>query len=201
MKKIKNYKNRFIPIVAKADLIKNFPGKFKQLQTMKLNNKPCLVINKNKEIKESKNWTAQNEIDKIKEIIPNIEEYPVNLGKKNLINELIKIQYNVYKENFRDIVENIKREIKKNKIRLEELPQDFDLKDNKEVAEEIKECKKKISILTSSLTEIEKAHEKFYKDDPEIQEDENEKEKKVEENQEEIKEEEKNENNSDNEEN
>lgn len=146
MKKIKNYKNRFIPIVAKADLIKNFPGKFKQLQIMKLNNKPCLVINKNKEIKESKNWTAQNEIDKIKEIIPNIEEYPVNLGKKNLINELIKIQYNIYKENFRDIVENIKREIRKNKSRLEELPQDFDLKEDF--------CDSFIDIFEQQLTEF-----------------------------------------------
>ena len=185
MKKIKNYRNRFIPIVAKADLLKNFPEKYKQLQKMKLNNKPCFIINKNKEIKESKNWTEQNEIDKIKEIIPNIEEYPVNLGKKNLINELIKIQYDIYKENFRDIVENIKKEIKKNKSRLE--------------AEEIKECKKKITILTSSLSEIEKAHEQFYKDDDEIQEDENE--KNVKENPEEIKEEEKNEINSDNDDN
>ena len=130
MKKIKNYRDRFIPIVAKADLLKNFPEKYKQLQKMKLNNKPCFIINKNKEIKESKNWTEQNEIDKIKEIIPNIEEYPVNLGKKNLINELIKIQYDIYKENFRDIVENIKKEIKKNKSRLEELPNDFDLKED-----------------------------------------------------------------------
>ena len=32
MKKVNNYKNRFIPVIAKADLIKNFEGKFKQLQ-------------------------------------------------------------------------------------------------------------------------------------------------------------------------
>jgi hypothetical protein len=52
MKKAKNYKNRFIPIVAKADKIQNFDGKFKQLKNMNLNNKPCLIINKNKDFKD-----------------------------------------------------------------------------------------------------------------------------------------------------
>ena len=126
MKGIKNYQNKFIPIVAKSDLIKNFEGKFKQLKGMKLNNKPCLIINKNQEL----NLSDNDEIKKIKEIIPNVEEYPVNIGRKNLINELIKIQYEQYKENFRDIIDNIKKEIKKNKDKLDKLPHDYDLKED-----------------------------------------------------------------------
>ena len=58
MKKAKNYKKRFIPIVAKADLIQNFEGKMKQLRGLKLNNKPCLIINKNKDSPELKNLSV-----------------------------------------------------------------------------------------------------------------------------------------------
>ena len=55
MKNVKNYKKRFIPIVAKTDQIKNFQAKYKQLQNMELNNKPCLIINKCQDVKELKN--------------------------------------------------------------------------------------------------------------------------------------------------
>ena len=126
MKRINNYQNKFIPIVAKADKITNFDGKFKQLKGMQLHNKPCLIINKNPEL----NLSDSQEVKKIKEIIPNIEEYPVNIGRKNLIDELIKIQYDQYKENFRDIIDNIKKEIKKNKDKLDALPHDYDLKED-----------------------------------------------------------------------
>ena len=122
-----------------------------------------------------------------------------------MINRVIDILFLAIKNNFYDYLTNekminhIRNTIHKLISRL-----DFDsskklLEVDKKVAEEIKECKKKITILTSSLSEIEKAHEQFYKDDDEIQEDENE--KNVKENPEEIKEEEKNEINSDNDDN
>ena len=130
MKKVKNYKKRFIPIVAKADLIKNFDGKYRQLQNMKLDNKPCLIINKSNDIKELKNLSDNDEVKKIKEVIPNIEQYPVILGRKKLIDELIKIQYEKYKENFRDIIENINTEIKRNEDRLNKLPQEYEIKED-----------------------------------------------------------------------
>ena len=129
MKKARNYKNRFIPVVAKADLIQNFEGKFKQLQKFELNTKPCLIINRAKDDKNLKNLSDTNEVKKIKEIIPNVDKYPVNIGRRQLINELIKIQYDKYKENFRDIIKNINDEIKKNKEKLDKLPRDFDLKE------------------------------------------------------------------------
>lgn len=130
MKKVNNYKNRFIPVIAKADLIKNFEGKFKQLQKFELNTKPCLVINKVKEDKDLKNLSDAAEINKLKEVIPNLESFPVNIGRRKLIDELIKIQYEKYKENYRDMVKNINKEIKKNRDRLAKLPRDFDLKED-----------------------------------------------------------------------
>ena len=126
MKNIKNYQNKFIPIVAKADKIQNFEAKYKQLKGMNLNNKPCLIINKNPEL----NLSDADEVKKIKEIIPNVENFPVSIGRKNLINELIRIQYDQYKENFRDIISNIRKEIKKNKDTLDKLPPDYDLKED-----------------------------------------------------------------------
>ena len=88
MKNIKNYQNKFIPIVAKADKIQYFEAKYKQLKGMNLYNKPCLIINKNPEL----NLSDADEVKKIKEIIPNVENFPVSIGRKNLINELIKIK-------------------------------------------------------------------------------------------------------------
>ena len=126
MKTIRNYKSRFIPIVAKADTIKNFESLFNELNNLKLNNKPCLIINNNKELK---NLSDIDEVKKIKEIIPKIEEYPINIGRKKLIDELIKIQYEKYKENFKDIINNVNSEILKNKTKLDKLPHDFDLKE------------------------------------------------------------------------
>ncbi len=130
MKKVNNYKNRFIPVIAKADLIKNFEGKFKQLQKFELNTKPCLVINKVKDDKDLRNLSDPAEIRKLKEVIPNLERFPVNIGRRKLIDELIKIQYEKYKENYRDMVKNINIEIKKNRDRLAKLPRDFDLKED-----------------------------------------------------------------------
>ena len=127
MKKVKNYKQRFIPIVAKTDKIQNFDAKFRQLKNMGLNNKPCLIINKNKDFK---NLSDREEIEKIKELIPNVQDYPVNIGRRKLIDELITIQYDKYKENFKDITDNINREIKKNKDKLEKLPQEYDIKED-----------------------------------------------------------------------
>ena len=101
MKKVNNYKNRFIPVIAKADLIKNFEGKFKQLQKFELNTKPCLVINKVKDDKDLRNLSDPAEIRKLKEVIPNLERFPVNIGRRKLIDELIKIQY----ENTKKIIE------------------------------------------------------------------------------------------------
>ena len=126
MKKINNYQNKIIPIVAKADLITNFGEKYKQLNRMNLKNTPCLIINKNQKL----NLTYKDEVKKIKEIIPNVEKYEVNIGRKNLINEIIKKQYELYKENFKDIIETIKKEIKINKDKLEKLPKDYDLKED-----------------------------------------------------------------------
>ncbi len=126
MKKVKNYKNRFIPVVAKADLIQNFEGKFNQLQKLGLKTKPCLIINKDK---DNNNLSDIDEVKKIKEVIPKIEDYAVNIGRRKLIDELIKIQYEKYKENFRDIIKNLNLEIKKNKDKLSKLPRDFDLKE------------------------------------------------------------------------
>ena len=126
MKKINNYQNKIIPIVAKADLITNFGEKYKQLNRMNLKNTPCLIINKNQML----NLTYNDEVKKIKEIIPNVEKYEVNIGRKNLINEIIKKQYELYKENFKDIIETIKKEIKINKDKLEKLPKDYDLKED-----------------------------------------------------------------------
>ena len=127
MKKVKNYKQRFIPIVAKTDKIQNFDAKFRQLKNMGLNNKPCLIINKNKDFK---NLSDREEIEKIKELIPNVQDYPVNIGRRKLIDELITIQYDKYKDNFKDITDNINREIKKNKDKLEKLPQEYDIKED-----------------------------------------------------------------------
>ena len=150
MKKAKNYKNRFIPIVAKADKIQNFDGKFKQLKNMNLNNKPCLIINKNKDFKD---LSEKEEEEKIKELIPNIGQYPVNIGRKKLIEELIKIQYEKYKENFKDIIDNINKEIKNNKDRLEKLPPEYDSKE--------KFCPYFIDIFENLLTKFIEEIKKF----------------------------------------
>ena len=130
MRKVKDYKNRFIPIVVKADLIKNFEGKFKQLKGLELNHEACLIINKCKDIKELRNLSDKDEVKKIKEVIPNISNFPVNIGRKKLINVLIKIQYEKYKENFKDIIDKIKKEIKVNQSKLENCPNDYDLKED-----------------------------------------------------------------------
>ena len=125
-KKIKNYKSRFIPIVAKADKITNFEGKYKQLNSLGLINKPCIIINKNNESKEFKKLSSEDEVKKIKEIIPNIDKFNVNIGRKQLIEELIKIQFNHYKENFKNMKETLNSEIKKKKEILDKLPPDCD---------------------------------------------------------------------------
>ena len=64
-KNIQNYKLRFIPVVAKADKITNFEGKYKQLNSLGLINKPCLVINKNNDSKEFKKLSEEDEVKKI----------------------------------------------------------------------------------------------------------------------------------------
>jgi len=130
MKKVNNYKNRFIPVIAKSDLITNFEGKFRQLQKFELNTKPCLIINKFKDGENMKNLSDAAEVAKIKSLIPKADSYPINIGRKKLINELIKIQYEKYKENYKDMVKNINNEIKKNKEKLAKLPRDFDLKED-----------------------------------------------------------------------
>lgn len=52
------------------------------------------------------------------------------LGRRKLIDELIKIQYEKYKENFKDIIDNINNEIKRNEDRLSKLPQEYELKED-----------------------------------------------------------------------
>ena len=103
----------------------------KQLRGLKLNNKPCLIINKNKDSKELKNLSDSDEVKKIKEVIKNIDKYKdqVIIGRRKLIDELIKIQYEKYKESFRDVVDKINIEIKRNEDRLKELPQEFETKE------------------------------------------------------------------------
>ena len=124
MRNIDNYQNKFIPVIAKADLLKNLNGKLNQLKGMKLCNKPFLIINKSQEY----NLNDKEEVAKIKEIIPEIVDYKndVFIGRKQLIEELIKIQYNQYSENFRDITNTIKKEIEKNNKRIEELPKEIE---------------------------------------------------------------------------
>ena len=131
MKHARNYQKRFIPVVAKADLIQNFDGKMRQLRTLKLNNKPCFIINKNKDSKELKNLSDSDEVKKIKEVIKNIDKYKdqVIIGRRKLIDELIKIQYEKYKDSFRGVVDKINIEIKRNEDRLKELPQEFETKE------------------------------------------------------------------------
>ena len=147
---LKIIKKRFIPIVAKTDQIKNFQAKYKQLQNMELNNKPCLIINKCQDVKELKNLSDKDEVNKIKEIIPDVDKYPVNIGRKKLIDELIKIQYEKYRENFKNIVDNINIEIKRNEERLDKLPKEFDLDYNKKRDE----CLNSIKNLKEALKSI-----------------------------------------------
>ncbi len=62
MKKVKNYQNIFIPVVARADLIENFIGKFKQLKNFGLNTRPCLIINKIQDNNNLKNLSNKDEV-------------------------------------------------------------------------------------------------------------------------------------------
>ena len=125
-KNIQNYKYRFIPVVAKADKITNFEGKYKQLNSLGLINKPCLIINKNNDSKEFKKLSEEDEVKKINEIIPNINKFDVNIGRKQLIEELIKIQFEHYKENVKNMKETLYSEIKKKKEILDKLPPECD---------------------------------------------------------------------------
>ena len=125
-KNIQNYKIRFIPVVAKADKITNFEGKYKQLNSLGLINKPCLVINKNNDSKEFKKLSEEDEVKKIYEIIPNINRFEVNVGRKQLIEELIKIQFEHYKENVKNMKDTLNSEIKKKKDILDKLPPECD---------------------------------------------------------------------------
>ena len=125
-KNIQNYKYRFIPVVAKADKITNFEGKYKQLNSLGLINKPCIIINKNNESKEFKKLSSEDEVKKINEIIPNIDKFDVNIGRKQLIEELIKIQFEHYKENVKNMKETLYSEIKKKKEILDKLPPECD---------------------------------------------------------------------------
>ena len=125
-KNIKNYRSRFIPVVAKADKITNFEGKYKQLNSLGLINKPCLIINKNNDSKEFKKLSEEDEVKKINEIIPNINKFDVNIGRKQLIEELIKIQFEHYKENVKNMKETLNSEIKEKKDLLEKLPPECD---------------------------------------------------------------------------
>ena len=125
-KNIQNYKYRFIPVVAKADKITNFEGKYKQLNSLGLINKPCLIINKNNDSKEFKKLSEEDEVKKINEIIPNIDKFDVNIGRKQLIEELIKIQFEHYKENVKNMKETLYSEIKKKKEILDKLPPECD---------------------------------------------------------------------------
>lgn len=125
-KNIQNYKSRFIPVVAKADKITNFEGKYKQLNSLGLINKPCLIINKNNDSREFKKLSEEDEVKKINEIIPNINKFEVNVGRKQLIEELIKIQFEHYKENVKNMKETLNSEIKKKKDILDKLPRECD---------------------------------------------------------------------------
>ena len=125
-KNIENYRTRFIPVVAKADKISNFEGKYKQLNSLGLINKPCLIINKNNDSKEFKILSEEDEVKKINEIIPNVNKFDVNIGRRQLIDELIKIQFEHYKENVKNMKDILNAEIKKKKDILDKLPPECD---------------------------------------------------------------------------
>ena len=130
-KKLLNDGNRVIPVFTKIDRINSFETKFKHLNELGIINKPCLIINKNNDSKEFKKLSEKDEVKRILEQIPNIDQSKVNIGRKKLIEELIKIQFEYYKENFKNIKETLNSEIEKEKKLLGKLPEEYDDDKNK----------------------------------------------------------------------
>ena len=131
MKKIPDHQKRFIPVITKADLIdKNFEVYMNQINELKFENNPCLLVNRGKKYENlSYEQMSKKESELISQI-PNLYKYPnINKGIDSLIEQLIKIQKEDLISTFLDIASKIKLEIEKNEQLLEKFPSQCETKE------------------------------------------------------------------------
>ena len=154
MKKIPDHQKRFIPVITKADLIdKNFEVYMNQLNELKFENNPCLLVNRGKKYENlSYEQMSKKESELISQI-PNLYKYPnINKGIDSLIEQLIKIQKEDLISTFLDIASKIKLEIEKNDQLLEKFPSQCETKER--FFDILDECLEKLKVKIKNKKDI-----------------------------------------------
>jgi hypothetical protein len=154
MKKIPDHQKRFIPVITKADLIdKNFEVYMNQLNELKFENNPCLLVNRGKKYENlSYEQMSKKESELISQI-PNLYKYPnINKGIDSLIEQLIKIQKEDLISTFLDIASKIKLEIEKNEQLLEKFPSQCETKER--FFDILDECLEKLKVKIKNKKDI-----------------------------------------------
>ena len=154
MKKIPDHQKRFIPVITKADLIdKNFEVYMNQINELKFENNPCLLVNRGKKYENlSYEQMSKKESELISQI-PNLYKYPnINKGIDSLIEQLIKIQKEDLISTFLDIASKIKLEIEKNEQLLEKFPSQCETKER--FFDILDECLEKLKVKIKNKKDI-----------------------------------------------
>ena len=154
MKKIPDHQKRFIPVITKADLIdKNFEVYMNQINELKFENNPCLLVNRGKKYENlSYEQMSKKESELISQI-PDLYKYPnINRGIESLIEQLIKIQKEDLISTFLDIASKIKLEIEKNEQLLEKFPSQCETKER--FFDILDECLEKLKVKIKNKKDI-----------------------------------------------
>ena len=150
MRDIPNYKKRFIPIITKADSLKekDINIYLRQIDKLELENKPTLIINKSSSYENlSYEERKKKEKDLITEI-PNINNYPeIYKGIDELINHLVEIQRKEILKWYSDNIFLINKEILDNEKQLKTLPGECN--NIEDAFKKLEDC---INIFKKSLT-------------------------------------------------
>ena len=154
MKKIPDHQKRFIPVITKADLIdKNFEVYMNQINELKFENNPCLLVNRGKKYENLSYVQMSKKESELISQIPNLNKYPnINKGIDSLIEQLIKIQKEDLISTFLDIASKIKLEIEKNEQLLEKFPSQCETKER--FFDILDECLEKLKVKIKNKKDI-----------------------------------------------
>ena len=154
MKKIPDHQKRFIPVITKADLIdKNFEVYMNQINELKFENNPCLLVNRGKKYENLSYVQMSKKESELISQIPNLNKYPnINKGIDSLIEQLIKIQKEDLISTFLNIASKIKLEIEKNEQLLEKFPSQCETKER--FFDILDECLEKLKVKIKNKKDI-----------------------------------------------
>jgi len=111
---IKNWEERVIPVITKADLLidtNNLDPFLSQIKKLKFINKTCLIVSKWEKYKDLSFDEMILKEEELLSKIKNINNYNINKGVVETINYLAKIQINNFKKSFPIIDKEVEKNI------------------------------------------------------------------------------------------